>query len=135
MNATLAEAILDNDVTRLAVAVGATEAVAFRYVRTPDNQRDLELLHHIRPGNATAEQRADAVSAFRKLIAKCAHEMKDGVFAVEHTPRPRYCLVVGVFRGWALHGYLAFITPCEDDTDARAKLRRLQEFRPRMETP
>lgn len=135
MNETLAQAILDDDVTRLGVAVGATEAVAFRCVRTPENQADLDLLIHIRPEFCTAERRAAAVSAFRKLVMKCAYGMNDGVFVVERTPRQLYCLVVCVFNGWALHGALAFIAPCESDADAQAKLRRLQTLRRRIETP
>jgi hypothetical protein len=134
MKTALAKAILDDDVTRLAVAVGATEAAAFRYVRTPDNQRDLELLHHIRPGSASAEQRADAVRALRDM-AMCVTVMKDGLFVLDGGSRRSYCLVLAVMSGWAVSGALTFVTPCGDDAEARTKLRRLQQLRRREETP
>lgn len=104
-----------------AACVGGTEAVAFAVGPTGA----LSELFHIRPDEASAEQRGKAIAAFKDLVAPCAQDNREDVLEIEpgSAERPaQYCLVRLIRRGLHVTAAVAVIARCRDDDHALERL-------------
>ena len=114
----------------LASSVNATEASRFSvyfngHIATPGLLRE-----HLRPDDASAELRAEAIKAFKELAAPCLQQGKDGAMLVSDVEDgyagQQFCLVLQ--RRWkgVTWELMAFITRCRDQAEARKQLMSMQ---------
>jgi len=117
--------------TEQAVTVGATEAVAFAVDDPSQYPSQFRLLAHLRPDDASEEQRAGAVRAFADIIKPCVLAGKDGAIEIRDATRPRekppqFCLVTLWNREERPIGVSAVIARCLNIEKAQEQLGTLQ---------
>jgi AICAR transformylase/IMP cyclohydrolase PurH len=116
-----------------AVSVGATEAAAFAAEDPSKDGSPLRLLHHIRPDDATAKERAAATAAFEQIIKAGLRHDKDGALEIDYPGRPtdrppQFCLFTLWRRSGQVVGASAVIARCADSDEAQKRLKVVQSI-------
>jgi AICAR transformylase/IMP cyclohydrolase PurH len=115
-------------ITSQAVTVAGTEAVAFLVEGSPE-KFTLHAVAHIRPDDSDAQTRAAAIEAFKKIVAPCVTQEKDGALEVgppNADNEPQYCLVTLLRADGKVAAVSAVIARCSNATVARKRLMSMQ---------
>ena len=120
--------LLHRFMENLAGRVSATEAAAFLVVPERMAGGPLQLLAHVRPGDADEERRGAAVRAFKEIAAECVDQGRSGAIDVGG-PGPgsdrQYCLVAPFPPDAGMRLIFTLIAVAPDQPAATAKLRSL----------
>ncbi len=120
---------LYNQMVEVAASVEATEMAVFSIASGPAGL-DLKSVLHVRPDEASDEQRAAAVAAFRDIVRQCVVQGKDGAIQVGNAPdaagRHQFCLVTLTRKETQVIGVAAFIVRRRNLDEARVALARVK---------
>ncbi len=119
---------LYNRMVEVAASVGATEMAVFS-IASGLVSPDLKNVLHVRPGEASDDQREAAIAAFRDIVRPCVMQGKEGAIQVDEAPdaagQHQFCLVTLTRKANEVVGVAAFIVHRTNLDEARAALARV----------